>query len=92
MFPDKGLGVSPKQSGLEADKLRILEQRVKILEGILGRDGNEIELKVGVASITLKKNGDVIIKGSRITIEGAGQVNIKSSADVVIKGQKIREN
>lgn len=92
MFPDKGLGVSPKQSGIEADKFRVLEQRVKILEGLLGRDGNDIELKVGMANITLKKNGDIIIKGSRITIEGAGQINIKSNADIVMKGSKIREN
>jgi type VI secretion system secreted protein VgrG len=45
---------------------------------------NEIEIKSGSASIILKKNGDIQIKG--------GKINVKGSGDVVIKGSKIGEN
>ncbi len=44
----------------------------------------QILLKSGSASITLKKNGDITIKGKKI--------NIKGSGDVTIKGSKIKEN
>jgi type VI secretion system secreted protein VgrG len=46
--------------------------------------GNEISIKTGSASIVMKKNGDITIKGKKI--------NIKGSGDVIIKGSKISEN
>jgi type VI secretion system secreted protein VgrG len=46
--------------------------------------GDEIVLKTGSATITMKKNGDITIEGKQITIKGSG--------DVVIKGQKILQN
>ena len=45
---------------------------------------DSVEIKVGKASIIMKKNGDIEIKG--------GKINIKGSGDVVIKGSKIGEN
>ncbi len=45
---------------------------------------DELKIKVGSASITMKKNGDITIEGKKI--------NIKGSGDVVIKGQKIAQN
>jgi type VI secretion system secreted protein VgrG len=44
----------------------------------------QIMLKSGSASILLKKNGDITIKG--------GKINIKASGDVNIKASKIKEN
>ncbi len=44
----------------------------------------ELMIKVGEAQITMKKNGDITIKGKKI--------NIKGSGDVVIKGSKIGNN
>jgi type VI secretion system secreted protein VgrG len=41
-------------------------------------------LKAGLATITMKKNGDITIEGKQITI--------KASGDVIIKGQKILQN
>jgi type VI secretion system secreted protein VgrG len=49
---------------------------------IEGKDS--VEIKSGSASIILKKNGDIQIKG--------GKINVKGSGDVVIKGSKIGEN
>lgn len=45
---------------------------------------DQLTLKCGKASITLKKNGDISIQGK--------QINIKGSGNVVIKGKKILEN
>jgi type VI secretion system secreted protein VgrG len=45
---------------------------------------DQIEIKVGSASLIMKKNGDIQLKG--------GKINIKGSGDVVIKGSKIGGN
>ena len=45
---------------------------------------NELTIKCGKASITMKKNGDITIKGAKI--------NIKGSGDISIKGSKVNEN
>ena len=49
---------------------------------IVGQD--EISIKSGSAEIILKKNGDITVKGKKISIKGSG--------DVIIKGSKILEN
>ena len=41
--------------------------------------GDEISLENGGATIVLKKNGDIEIKGSKIKIEASGEVSIKGS-------------
>jgi type VI secretion system secreted protein VgrG len=45
---------------------------------------DEISLKTGSASILMKKNGDITIKGKTI--------NVKGSSDVIIKGSNIKGN
>lgn len=45
---------------------------------------DELTIKCGQASISLKKNGDITINGNKISI--------KASKDMVMKGQKILEN
>jgi type VI secretion system secreted protein VgrG len=54
--------------------------------------GDEITLKTGSASISMKKDGTITIKGKDITIQGSGKIGIKASSDVAIKGSKIAEN
>ena len=41
---------------------------------------DEIKLECGSASITLKKNGDIEIKGNNINIKGSGNITVKGSA------------
>ena len=48
------------------------------------RGEDAITIRCGSASIQLKKNGDVTIEGSLITIKG--------SSDVLLKGSKIKQN
>jgi len=45
---------------------------------------DEMSFKTGEAEITMKKNGDVTIKGNKINVKGDG--------DIVIKGSKIKAN
>ncbi|MCX9156610.1 type VI secretion system tip protein TssI/VgrG [Niveibacterium sp. 24ML] len=53
---------------------------------------DEITLKTGAASITMKKDGTITIKGKDITIQGSGKIGVKASGDVVVKGSKIANN
>jgi type VI secretion system secreted protein VgrG len=53
---------------------------------------DEIVLKTGDASITMKKNGDITVSGKNITLKGSGKVNVKADGDVVIKGSKVTQN
>lgn len=46
--------------------------------------GDEITIRAGDASIVMKKNGDITLKGNKITLKGDG--------DITIKGSKILQN
>jgi type VI secretion system secreted protein VgrG len=54
--------------------------------------GDEIVLKSGDASMTMKKDGTITIKGKDITLDGSGKINVKASSDVTIKGSKVSQN
>ena len=54
--------------------------------------GDSVTIKTGDASITMKKDGTIQIKGKDITINGSGKINIKASSDVVVKGSKVGIN
>jgi type VI secretion system secreted protein VgrG len=54
--------------------------------------GDQITLQTGSATITMKKDGTITIKGKDITIEGSGKINVKASSDVILKGSKITQN
>jgi type VI secretion system secreted protein VgrG len=54
--------------------------------------GDQVVIKTGSASITMKKDGTIVIKGKDITINGSGAINVKASKNVVVKGQKVLEN
>lgn len=54
--------------------------------------GDEILIKTGSASILMKKDGTIQIKGKDISIEGSGKIDVKASKDVTVKGKKILQN
>jgi type VI secretion system secreted protein VgrG len=54
--------------------------------------GDSIAIRTGDASITMKKDGTIQIKGKDIIITGSGKVNIKADSDIVMKGSKILQN
>jgi len=53
---------------------------------------DEITLKTGDASLVMKKDGTIELKGKDITVVGSGKIGIKASADLVLKGSKIAAN
>ncbi|OGW58967.1 MAG: hypothetical protein A3D21_06690 [Nitrospirae bacterium RIFCSPHIGHO2_02_FULL_42_12] len=68
---DLGVNVGKKLNIQAADQINILSDK-------------EIVLKTGSASISMKKNGDIVINGKKISI--------KASSDLVMKGSKISGN
>jgi type VI secretion system secreted protein VgrG len=56
------------------------------------RAGDEVSITTGDASITMKKDGTIEIKGKDITLSGSGKINVKASGDIVMKGSKIVQN
>lgn len=54
--------------------------------------GDQLVLKCGSATITLKKSGDITIKGKKVDVSGSGPVNVKSSAALSIKGSMVKVN
>lgn len=63
-----------------------------LLKKMVIQADDEIVIRTGDASITMKKNGSIVIKGSAIQIEGSGTVNVKASGEMILKGKKIGEN
>ncbi|MBN2576202.1 MAG: type VI secretion system tip protein VgrG [Deltaproteobacteria bacterium] len=59
---------------------------------ILVDGGDEVTLKSGSASITLKKDGTILLKGKDVSIRASGKINAKASSDVIIKGSKVSGN
>ncbi|HWV47250.1 MAG TPA: type VI secretion system tip protein TssI/VgrG [Nitrospira sp.] len=54
--------------------------------------GDSITFNTGSASLILKKNGDIQLRGNNILVDGSGKVNVKASGDVVLKGAKVTQN
>jgi type VI secretion system secreted protein VgrG len=53
---------------------------------------DQIVLKSGEGSITIKKDGTITIKGKDIKLDASGKVDAKAGGDVVLKGSKIKQN
>jgi type VI secretion system secreted protein VgrG len=53
---------------------------------------DSVMIQTGDASITMKKDGTIVIKGKDITLEGSGKITVKASKDVVLKGSKVSQN
>jgi type VI secretion system secreted protein VgrG len=66
--------------------------KVTVGKALAVEAADEISLTSGSASITLKKDGTIQIKGKDVTVEGSGKINLKASSDVIIKGSKIAQN
>ena len=68
------------------------DDELKVEKKLIVTVGESIMFKSGDASITLKKDGTITIKGKDITLEGSGKINVKASSDIVMKGSKIQQN
>jgi len=68
------------------------DDALKITKNLVIDAGESISFKTGDASITMKKNGTIVIKGKDITLQGSGKINCKADGDVVLKGSKVLHN
>lgn len=68
------------------------DNTVNVGKSLLINAADEIVLKTGSATMVMKKNGDITIKGKNITTEGSGKITEKASGDVILKGSKILQN
>jgi hypothetical protein len=86
-------GDQDSQLKLHRKHIQAIWRHLKQLEDAIEIDeGHEIRISVGDASIILKKDGTIKIKGKDITIEGGGNIKVKAFNDITIKGQKILQN
>lgn len=53
---------------------------------------DSITIRTGSASISMNKDGTIVIKGKGITFEGSGKITIQTSGEIVMKGSKILQN
>ncbi len=51
-----------------------------------------ITLKTGSATLSMKKDGTIVIEGKDITLKGSGKIDVKASGNVTVKGSKIMNN
>jgi type VI secretion system secreted protein VgrG len=68
------------------------DDSLKVGKNLVIDAGDSVTIKTGSASISMKKDGTITIKGKDITIDGSGKINVKASGDVVIKGSKVGIN
>jgi type VI secretion system secreted protein VgrG len=68
------------------------DDSVAVAKNYLLEAGDSITIKTGDASISMKKDGTIVIKGKDITIEGSGKINAKASGDMVMKASNIKQN
>lgn len=70
----------------------VKDDTLKVGKNLLIEAGDAIVIKTGEASISMKKDGTIVIKGKDLTLEGSGKINIKAGGDIVMKGSKIKQN
>ena len=68
------------------------DDALKITNNLVIDAGDSVTIKTGSASITMKKDGTISIKGKDISIDGSGKIKVKADSDVVIKGSKVGIN
>jgi type VI secretion system secreted protein VgrG len=72
--------------------VRVLWHHVERLEHALSAAENHVTLTTGDASITMKADGNIEIKGKDVTVQGTGRVNLKAAGNLSLKGAKIEQN
>jgi type VI secretion system secreted protein VgrG len=68
------------------------DDKLTVGKNLVIEASDSVSITTGSASITMKKDGTITIKGKDITIDGSGKINVKASGDIVMKGSKILQN
>jgi type VI secretion system secreted protein VgrG len=67
------------------DELKV-EKKLAIIAG------DQIQLQTGAASIIMKKDGTITIKGKDIKITGSGKISLKADSDIALKGSTVKQD
>jgi type VI secretion system secreted protein VgrG len=70
----------------------VKNDQLTVVKELLVSVADVITFRTGDASLIMKKNGDIQLKGNNITVNGSGKVNVKASSDVNIKGSNVKGN
>jgi type VI secretion system secreted protein VgrG len=54
--------------------------------------GDEFVIKAGAASLSMKKDGTIVLKGVDLAFKASGKIDAKASGEVNIKGSKVGGN
>jgi type VI secretion system secreted protein VgrG len=85
-----------KDQSLNVAKNRSTEigenEKHKVGKNLKIEAGDEVVISCGDSSITLKKDGTIILKGKDISLDGSGDINSKASGNITLKGSKINQN
>ncbi len=81
-----------KQLAYHKKHIQVLWNHIERLEELIDIKGGQVTIKNGDASVILKKDGTIVIKGRNISVEGNGRIDVKSGGDLVLKGAKILQN
>ena len=65
-------------------------QKVKAKQKINIEAGDELHIKVGQSTLTMKKNGDITLKGMKLQFTANNSVTIKGAAKVEVKGAQVK--
>jgi len=68
------------------------DDAVKVGKNLVIDAGESVSIKTGSASITMKKDGTIVIAGKDISVRGSGKITVKADGDLVLKGSKIGAN
>lgn len=68
------------------------DDNLKVGKGLVIDAGDSVTIKTGSASISMKKNGDITLKGKNITLKASGKISGKASSSIKWKGSKVSEN
>ncbi len=67
-------------------------EAIKVGKALTIDAGDQVVIRSGDASITLKKNGDITIKGKNVFVDGSGKVTVKAKSDLTMTSPKIRHD
>jgi type VI secretion system secreted protein VgrG len=68
------------------------DDALKVGKNLVIDAGDSVTITTGSASISMKKDGTIVIKGKDITVDGSGKINVKAGGDILMKGSKILQN
>jgi type VI secretion system secreted protein VgrG len=68
------------------------DDSLKVTNKLVIDAGDSIMIKTGQASIEMKSDGTITIKGGKIAINGDQEIDVKAGGNVVIKGASVLSN